>query len=198
LPEPLHPAVVHFPIVLALLFPIFALGAIRAIRCGARPHRAWLMPLAFAVAVAGSAWVAVRTGEAEEDRVERIVGETVLHQHEESAERFLVLAGVLALVTAVGLAGGTLGSAGRLLSTLGAVGLAFAAVQVGARGGELVYRHGAASAYVGVDAALRGQPVADPGDIGHPGEEWARNRGPDRDGGGDRGPAEDGHHEEDR
>jgi len=45
LPNPLHPAVVHFPIVLALLLPIFAIGALWTIRRGARPRRAWGIPL---------------------------------------------------------------------------------------------------------------------------------------------------------
>lgn len=148
LPNPLHPAVVHFPIVLVVLLPLVALGALWAIRCGASVRRAWAVPLAFAAALAASAWVAVETGEAEEDRVERVVGEAALHEHEEAAERFLVLSGALLLVAAAGLTGGPLGRAGRLLSTVGAFGLIVAGVQVGAAGGELVYEHGAADAYV--------------------------------------------------
>jgi hypothetical protein len=81
--------------------------------------------------------------------VESVVAEDPLHEHEEAAERFLVLSGVLLLVAATGMAGGTLGQAGRLLSTVGAFGLVLAGVQVGASGGELVYEHGAASVYTG-------------------------------------------------
>ena len=58
LPNPLHPAIVHFPVVLAFLLPIFALGALWAIRRGARPRRAWAIPLAASLALAASAWVA--------------------------------------------------------------------------------------------------------------------------------------------
>lgn len=147
-PDPLHPAVVHFPIVLVVLLPLVALGALWAIRRGAPARWAWAVPVAVAAALTVSAWVAVETGEAEEERVERVVSEAALHEHEEAAERFLVLSGVLVLLTATGLAGGTLGRAGRLLSTVGALGLIAAGVQVGAAGGELVYRHGAADAYV--------------------------------------------------
>ena len=148
LPNPLHPAVVHFPIVLVVLLPLVAVGALWAIRRGASARWAWAVPLAVAAALTLSAWVAIETGEAEEERVEQVVSEQALHEHEEAAERFLVLSGVLLLMAATGLAGGTLGRAGRLLSTVGSVGLIAAGAQVGAAGGELVYRHGAASAYV--------------------------------------------------
>jgi hypothetical protein len=105
--------------------------------------------LAFAAALALSAWVATETGESQEDRVERVVARGALHGHEEAAERFLVLSGVLMLVTAAGLARGTFGRAARLVSAAGALGLVAAGVQVGHSGGTLVYREGAANAYTG-------------------------------------------------
>lgn len=157
-PDPLHPAVVHFPIVLVVLLPIFALGSSWAIRRGASARRAWALPLALAAVLMASAWAAVRTGEAQEDRVEGVVSERALHEHEEAAERFLLLSGLLLAVAATGLAGGTVGRAGRLLSTAGSFGLVLAGVQVGASGGELVYRHGAASAYTS-PAAESAAPV---------------------------------------
>ena len=45
LPDPLHPAVVHFPIVLMVLLPFVAASALWAIRRGARPVRAWAVPV---------------------------------------------------------------------------------------------------------------------------------------------------------
>src|SRR5512146_2865702 len=66
LPNPLHPAIVHFPIVLAFLLPIFSFGALWAIRRGARFRRAWGIPLALSAALALSSWVAVETGEGQE------------------------------------------------------------------------------------------------------------------------------------
>lgn len=148
LPNPLHPAVVHFPIVLAFLLPLFAVGALVAIRKGARPRRAWSLPLAIGAALTLSSWVAIETGEAQDERVERVVAEQPLETHEERAELFLTLSGVLLLVSATGLARGVVGRAGRITTTVGAVALVVAAAQVGHSGGELVYRHGAASAYV--------------------------------------------------
>ena len=155
LPEPLHPAVVHFPVVLMILLPLFALGAQWAIRRGSRPRMAWALPLALSAALAASALAAVRTGEAQEEKVEDVVGERALHVHEEAAERFQTLAGVLLLVAATGLAGGRVGTAGRWLTVAGSVGVALAGVQVGSSGGELVYEHGAASAYGGAGAPVK-------------------------------------------
>jgi uncharacterized membrane protein len=156
LPEPLHPAVVHFPIVLAILLPIFAVGALWAIRRGASPLRAWALPVSLAGALALSAWVAVETGDAQEDRVEGVVAEEVFHAHEEAGERFLLLSGVLMLVMAGGLMGGRVGSASRWVGTVGAAGLVIAAIQVGDAGGKLVYQHGAAAAYVAPAATAGG------------------------------------------
>jgi uncharacterized membrane protein len=147
LPEPLHPAVVHFPIVLVVLLPLAALGALLAIRRGARPLLAWTVPVAFAAALAGSAWLAVETGEGQEERVEEVVPESALEPHEEAAEQFLLIsAGMLALA-ALGLVPGPTARAVRLVALLAAVALPVAGWRVGHSGGELVYRHGAASAY---------------------------------------------------
>lgn len=147
IPEPLHPAIVHFPLVLAMLLPFVAMGALFAIRRDARPFRAWLVPAGLAALLAVSAFAAVRSGEAEEDRVEEVVGEAALHDHEEAAERFFVLSAVLALVVGGGLAAGTVGSAARWVSIVGSFVVLAAAVQTGDLGGQLVYRHGAAAAW---------------------------------------------------
>jgi uncharacterized membrane protein len=153
---PLHPLVVHFPVVLAVLLPISAIVALWAIRKGATPRKAWAVPFAVAAALALSAWVATETGEAQEDRVERVVARGALHGHEEAAERFLVLSGVLVLIAAGGLVRGTVGHAARYVSAAGALGLVAAAAQVGHSGGVLVYREGAASAYTATAAGGNG------------------------------------------
>jgi uncharacterized membrane protein len=149
---PLHPLVVHFPVVLAVLLPIAIVVAFVAIRKGAASRRVWSVPAATAVALALSAWVSTETGESQEERVERVVAESALNTHEEAAERFLVLSGVLALVAVGGLARGTVGRAARIVTAVGAVGVLGAGVQVGHTGGLLVYREGAASAYANAPA----------------------------------------------
>jgi uncharacterized membrane protein len=167
---PLHPLVVHFPIVLAVLLPVSVAVALWAIGRGTIARRAWLVPVALAAALTASAFAATRTGETEEDRVERVVGERALHDHEEAGERFLLLAGVLTLVAAAGLVSGTVGRAARIVTAVGAMALVGAGVQVGHSGGELVYRDGAASAYADPagagGAVIRGESAGrvEPGD----------------------------------
>ena len=160
LPNPLHPAVVHFPVVLALLLPIFAAGALWAIRKGARPLRAWAIPLAVAAALSLSTWLAVETGEAQQERVANVVADRPLDTHEDAAELFLTLSGALLFVTAAGFARGVVGRAARVVATAGAVALVVIAARVGHSGGELVYRHGAASAYVNDPGSASASRVA--------------------------------------
>ena len=147
LPDPLHPVVVHFPVVLAVLLPIFAVGALWTIRRGARPRRAWSVPLAVAAALAVSAWVALATGESTAERVETVVADAPLDAHEEAAEAFIAGSVVVLVLMGVGLAPGLVGGGARLVSTVGAVALVAGAFWVGHSGGQLVYRHGAANAY---------------------------------------------------
>lgn len=148
LPEPLHPVVVHFPIVLTVLLPLVALVALLAIRRGGSPRTLWAIPLVLAAALTASAWVAEETGGNDEEVVEEVVPHDAIELHEERAERFVVLSGVLLVVMGAGLLGGTVGQAARLVGMVGAVALLVPMAMVGSSGGDLVYDHGAASAWV--------------------------------------------------
>lgn len=150
IPNPLHPAIVHLPIALTVLVPVFALGAIVMIRRGARPLHAWGITTALLAALSLSAWASLATGDGQGERVERIVPETAIETHEEAAEAFLILSVVLLGVGSFGLMNGRVGNAARLLTTAGTLALVVAGYNVGHSGGALVYVHGAASAYTTV------------------------------------------------
>lgn len=147
LPDPLHPAIVHYPIVLATLLPLAAIVALILIARGSNARKTWTVIVVLSALLAVASFVALRTGEAEEEAVEEVVAEDPLHEHEEAGERMLVFSGVGVLLMAIGLANGKLGRAGRWIGTAGSVVLLVAAYQAGKLGGELVYEHGAASAY---------------------------------------------------
>ncbi len=154
IPDPLHPAVVHFPIVLAVLLPLVALGAFIAIRRGARPAVAWGLTLLVLAALVGSSWVATETGEQQEERVEDIVGDAPMHSHEEAAETFLTLAFGVLVISAAGLRRGKIGQAARIAGLAGSLALVGAGWKVGHSGGALVYQHGAAAAYGSPDTRV--------------------------------------------
>jgi len=144
LPSPLHPAVVHFPIVLMFLLPLAALAALWAIRRGSPGRRAWAVPVLVAATLSASAWVAVETGERDEDRAEDVVGKPTIHAHEEAAERFLALSGGVFVIALAGLLGGPVGRVARITGTAAALGLVIAGYQVGHTGGRVVYGDGTA------------------------------------------------------
>jgi uncharacterized membrane protein len=147
-PDPLHPAVVHFPIVLALLAPFIALGLFWAIQTRKLPARSWLIVVLLQAVIFGAGWLTAETGEDEEERVERIVREDPIEEHEEAAEWFIWVAGLTLPVAAAGLLAGGLGTGARGLAFVGTLAAALAVAQVGHTGGKLVYEHGAALAYL--------------------------------------------------
>jgi uncharacterized membrane protein len=166
LPNPLHPAVVHFPVVLAFLLPLVVGGALWAIRRGANARRAWLVPLSVAVALSLSAWAAVQTGGAQGERVERVVSEQAIESHEEMAEAFLAVSAGLTVVALVGLLAGIPGRTARVLTGIGSLAVVGLVARVGHSGGQLVYKYGAASAYTTQSITSSGEVVRESADRG--------------------------------
>jgi hypothetical protein len=144
-----HPKVVHIPMALAVLMPLIAGGLVLAWWRGWLPWRGWLVAVGLQAVLLVSGLVALRTGEAEEERVERIVSESLIEAHEEAAEVFVWGSGaVLALMLAAAAFGqkrsGLPIAAVATLGTLVVLGLGY---RTGQAGGSLVYEHGAAQAY---------------------------------------------------
>ena len=160
LPDPLHPAVVHLPMALAVVIPALAFLGVWLIHKSLLPARSWILIVFLQVLLVGSGWLALETGEDEEDRVERVVSEDLIEAHEEAAERFLLLGGIGLLVSGAGLLSGQRGSAGRVAGTVATMVVLAAAVSVGHLGGDLVYRHGAATAYLDDSALMNSAPAA--------------------------------------
>jgi uncharacterized membrane protein len=160
IPDPLHPAIVHFPIVLALLAPLLAAGAFWAIQAERLPRRSWLGIVILQIALVGTVWIATETGEHEEDRVERVVAERHIEEHEEAAERLLALAALVLPLAAAGMLSGRVGTINRALTIALSLAALVAAGYTGHSGGELVYRHGAAMAYAQPGPDETGSPLA--------------------------------------
>ncbi len=145
--SPLHPLFIHLPIALTLLLPPIALFALWRIRRGGEIRTRWGVAVGTIALLVGSAWLAVQTGERDAERVEDVVREAPIEQHEEAAEAFLATAGLVLVVAAAGLLHGRAGMIARGVATIGTLGLVVGGWQVGRSGGELAYREGAALAY---------------------------------------------------
>ena len=148
LPDPLHPALVHFPIVLALLAPLLAAGFLWAIHTRRLPARAWMAVVVLQAVIYGAGWGTAQAGHKEEERVERVVQEDPIEEHEEAAEWFLWITGLTLPIAGAGLLSGGLGAGARGLALAGTVLAALAVARVGHTGGQLVYKYGAATAYL--------------------------------------------------
>jgi uncharacterized membrane protein len=168
---PLHPAIVHVPIGLAVILPLIAIGIALAVRAGRLPRAAFAVVLVLQALLVGSGIAAYLAGEKDEHVAERVIAEKLIEGHEERAEAFLWAAGVV------------LAGAGALLVVpAGAVGLVSAAVVAGTvavtglglwtgrAGGELVYVHGAAQAWR-APAAQEGDPRVLPARHGRHGDD---------------------------
>jgi hypothetical protein len=146
-----HPKLVHVPMALGILMPLVAGGLLVAWWRGWLPARAWVLAIALQTLLVGSGALALRSGEAEEDRVENIVAERLIEAHEEAAEAFVwASGGVLGvMLLAMALSARRAGAATALVATLGTLVVLGLGYRTGQAGGDLVYRHGAAQAYVG-------------------------------------------------
>lgn len=150
MPNPLHPSVVHFPVVFGVLLPVVAVVAYWVTRRAPAARGPWLTLAAVSLALVISSWVALRTGRAQEETVESVVAEATIHTHEERGEGLLLGAGLTALIVLVGLAPGRVGKGARAVAVAASFAIPVLAYRVGHSGGQLVYEHGAASAYVQV------------------------------------------------
>ena len=145
IPNPLHPAVVHLPLALAVILPLIVLFAIIKIKRGSLTSDVWMPAVVLAFLMFGSALVATNTGEGDEEVVESVVSGRIIHAHEENAEVFTYGAGILFLITALGFLSARYGQAARYLTAAGSIVVLVLALRTGHSGGSLVYEHGAGS-----------------------------------------------------
>jgi uncharacterized membrane protein len=141
LPDPLHPAAVHFPIVLVLLGAAVAVAALAWPR-GQLPR--WAAVLL--VLGAAGAGIAYWSGEQGKELVGLLspAAESLLDQHEDSAKFTLIAAIAAALLSVTGLVATRRPALAKTLRiATAAAGLTAAALVglTGHRGGMMVYHH---------------------------------------------------------
>ncbi len=143
MPDPLHPAIVHFPVVLIVLGCVAAWLAV-FVRKGNVP---WFAAVLLILGAAG-AWVAKETGKSDGGLLDNMSPQmqALLDSHQDWAERTVMAATITALVA---VAADTLSRFPKLARSM-AVAAALAAsvagwtvYETGHRGGALVFEHGA-------------------------------------------------------
>jgi hypothetical protein len=154
LPNPLHPAIVHLPIALAVLLPLVIIGALVAINRGATPRMAWTGAIVAHALLAGTAWLSLTTGEPAAEQAEKVVAEAPIESHEEAAEAFLALAAGALAISLLGVRKDKAGQLARVAATVSSVVLLGAGWNVGHSGGQLVYKYGAGAAYATPGSAV--------------------------------------------
>ena len=177
-PLPLHPALVHLPLGLAVVVPLVAIGFAWALWTGRVRASAWLAVVGLQALLFGSGLLSMRTGSAEEDRVDAIVPESAIHQHEEAAEQFVWASGAgLVLVGLVLIVRRPTASHALMLTAVAAtVAVAGLGLAAGHAGGQLVYVHGAAAAYAGAPATSKSSALPGAPSRGEDREDEARSR----------------------
>lgn len=166
-----HPKVVHIPIALGVLMPLIAAGVLVAWWRDLLPRRAWVGVVALQAILVASGIVAIQTGQEQEERVEHVVAEQRIHAHEEAAEQFTWGAGVVLAICLLPLllakeSAQRAAAGAAVAGTLVVLGLGYRA---GDKGGELVYRYGAAAAYTagsGTGSSAGAAERASPGTVG--------------------------------
>jgi len=146
---PLHPQLVHLPLALSLLVPLFAISALLCWWRGWTGRRLWGLVVALQALLVLGSLPALQTGDSEEERVEHLVPHEAVETHEDAANLFFWVAlGALALQLAALV--GRRERAARALAiaaTVATLTVALLALRTGHLGAELVYRHGAFRAY---------------------------------------------------
>ena len=164
IPSPLHPAIVHFPIVLILLGTAVAVVAVFLRRW----HLPWLAAALLAGGALGAA-AATWTGGDDEEMVGKLSpqADQILEEHEEWGERtrnLAIAAGLISLASAASATRIPKSSRGLgIAAALVASAAAYAVAETGHYGGQLVYKNG-----VGVNTAAGvPSPGTVPGGEGH-------------------------------
>jgi uncharacterized membrane protein len=142
IPDPLHPAIVHFPIVLIFLGTLLSFLTVFT-RRGALPQFAAVI----LILAAGAAQVAVNTGGDQADEVIRRMPDAkpLVLIHAEWGERTRTTAVIAAISAVIALAFYRLAKFRRvlaLITTVAAAGACYCTYEAAKHGGAMVYHHG--------------------------------------------------------
>jgi uncharacterized membrane protein len=161
---PLHPAIVHLPLGLAILMPLLALVFTIAWWKGWAGKRGWALVFGLQLLLLGAGLFVKQTGEREARNARRVMVRGAIRSHSQAADYFVWASGATMVIAGLGLGlrdrRARWAAAATTVATFVVAGLA---VRVGHLGGELVYVKGAATVYTADStAALQRAAAAQP------------------------------------
>jgi uncharacterized membrane protein len=143
---PLHPAIVHVPLGLAMIMPLVAAALTIAVWRGKLPRGALGLLTVLQLVLAGSGLAAAALGDAAAKQAAAVAPRDAIEAHEEAAEAFVWVAVAVLAVSVVALVVPRARAAKvAALVTAGTLAVAALALNAGMKGGELVFRYGAGS-----------------------------------------------------
>jgi hypothetical protein len=144
---PLHPAIVHIPLVLCGLTPIVAAFLAWRTWRGHGDRRAWLVAIALQLVIVIGAYVAANAGSSDAHAIGGAVPRDAIHEHAQAAGWFewAADATLALLVAAAALRDKRSAIAGFAAAAVATVTVAIA-FRVGHLGGEIVFEHDAPAA----------------------------------------------------
>ena len=147
---PLHPAFVHLPLGLCMVLPMLSFLFLVLLKDEKFWPKVWAPILLLQLGLTGAVYLAAEMGDDQAKKVEKVVSEKFIEEHEESADQLLI-ATIVSLVISAGsfyLQSRKPKSSSRWVSLVAQVAVLGMAMRVGHSGGSLVYKHNAGSAYL--------------------------------------------------
>lgn len=145
---PLHPLIVHVPLVLAGLTPIIAAYLAWQTWRGRDTRRGWLVAIALQVVIVAGAVIAIDTGGDEAGVVHTVVPREAIRDHAGSARWFEYASGAtLALLAASAVLRDRRAAIAGGAATVVALATLAIGIRTGHLGGKIVFEHDAPSAY---------------------------------------------------
>lgn len=145
---PLHPFLAHIPLTLALFMPIILWVSVYLIAKEKVSTKAWWASVAVQVVIVASAYIALSSGEGEEDIVVQFVPKKIIGQHENMAEVFsglsVILLGVMMVINFVQ---EKVAKYFRIIAAVFSIIPLGVGLYAGRLGGQIAYAHGGAEAY---------------------------------------------------
>ena len=158
---PLHPKIVHLPLGIAMVLPLVFLVLTIAVDRQWLPPRAWWLGVGLAALTSVGAFAAAQLGDADAERVEKVLDKRFIDEHDTAAGQFQFALGVTLAIAVLGGIVRDPGARRAAHATTAALSIAALglAIRTGHLGGNLVYKHGAGAAFgAPTSAGIRTSP----------------------------------------